>query len=390
MSSAETSLAQRMDRNHVVDSFRGLACLAVVIIHINEQVKTARFPASIQFHDWFGSELFYLFQGSSVYFMVITGFMLGSQLPKWSKSRSGLFIKAMQRTSKIMIVYWAAIIVLILVNLIRKLVVGNVWVPATISDVFLQCFFLNDFRLTPLYVPPAWYLQADIIIFTLVVSSYLTWSRLSYTWQIRLRPAVFLCTIPLLGLALYIEAFGLATNLSLAVVRLMLYFNLGFLAYHAQQHKSALLSYIVLVIAMLICNDWTSMHQRFYTNTSIVLTFIFAMSRYSTAISALFNQPWMKKLYQLNFSIFLLHWFILILGISLARHLAPNSVVGLVLVIVFTLVLLFVLASLFERFIQRPLLRWHNQVWAYWLNETPREKLEPAQTAKVVMVQYPG
>jgi peptidoglycan/LPS O-acetylase OafA/YrhL len=65
-------------------------------------------------------------------------------------------------------------------------------------------------------------------------------------------------------------------------------------------------------------------------------------------------------------------------------------VVGLVLVIVFTLVLLFVLASLFERFIQRPLLRWHNQVWAYWLNETPREKLESAQTAKVVMVQYPG
>lgn len=382
-----TSLAQREDRNHTVDTFRGFASLSVVFSHIYAQVNSAGFPASQQFTENFGHSLRYLFQGSSVYFMIITGFMLASQLPRWCKSKNGLFIKAVQRTTKILVVYWAALFLLLAVNLLRKLVVGNMWVPATATDVMSQIFFLTNFQTTPLYIPPAWYLQADIIIFTLVVTSYVMWNQLTDVWRIRLKPLMFIGAIPLLGLMLYIEALGLTTDLSLSVVRLMLYFSLGFLAYHSQQHKSALVAFIVVVIAMLICNDWTSMQRRFYTNTSVVLAFVFVLSRYSTPISSLFNQPWMKKLYQLNFAIFLLHWFTLIIGITLARHLAPNSVVGLVLVIVFTLVLLFVLASLFERFLQRPLLRWHNQAWAYWLNETPRVKVQPVQTGTAVMAQ---
>ncbi len=387
MSSSALSLAQRTERNHTVDSFRGFASVSVVFSHVYAQVSLAGFPASQQFNETMGQSLRYLFQGSSVYFMIITGFMLASQLPRWCKSKDGLFIQAVQRTTKILTIYWAALFILIAINLLRKLFVGNMWVPATASDVLSQFLFLTNFQTTPLYIPPAWYLQADIIIFTLVVTSYVMWNQLTDAWRIRLKPLMFLGAIPLLGLMLYIEALGLTTDLSLSVVRLMLYFSLGFLAYHSQQHKSALLAFIVVVVAMLICNDWTSMSRRFYTNTSIVLAFIFVLSRYSTSISSMFNQPWMKNLYRLNFAIFLLHWFTLIVGISLARHLAPNSMLGLAVVIAFTLVLLFLLATLFERYVQQPLLHWHNQAWAFWLSEASRELVQPVQPANVVIVQ---
>lgn len=387
MSPTASSLAQRTERNHTVDSFRGLALLSVVFSHVYAQVHSAGFPASQQFNETIGQSLQYLFQGSSVYFMIITGFMLASQLPRWCQSKNGLFINAVQRTTKILIVYWAALFLLIAINLLRKLFVGNMWVPATVNDVISQIFFLSNFQTTLLYIPPAWYLQANLIIFTLVVTSYVMWNQLDTTWKTRLRPFLFFSSMPLLGLSLSIEALELTKELSLSVVRLILYFSLGFLAYHAQQHKSALLSFIAIVVAMLICSDWTSMQRRFYTNTSVVLAFVFVLSRYAPAISELFHQPWMKKLYQLNFAIFLLHWFTLIIGISLARHLAPESMIGLGVVIAFTLVLLFVLATLFERYVQQPLLRWHNQAWAHWLNETPRVKVQPIQTANVVMAQ---
>lgn len=202
-----------------------------------------------------------------------------------------------------------------------------------------------------------------------------------------MRPKLFLGVIPILALSLFVEAYGLTTDLSLAVVRLLLYFSLGFLSFHAQTHKTALFSFILVVIAMLICNDRFDMHNRFYTNMSIIIAFIFVLSGYSEAAASFFNQPWMNKLYKLNFAIFLLHWFILILGLSIARHLTPNSTKGLVFVLIFTFVMLLVVASLFERYVQQPLLRWHDKVWASWLSGASHSVSEPVVSDQAVPKQ---
>jgi len=374
-------------RNHVLDSFRGFASLAVVFSHVYSQLHTAGFASAHSLDESFGSMLQYLFQGSSVYFMIISGFMLAGNLAHWNNTRNGIVIKALQRITKILVVYWAALFILISINLIRKVLVGTVWVPATFGEVLSQFLFLSNFQTSPLYIPPAWYLQADLIIFILVVTIYVMWNRLPIHWRIRLRPKLFLGAIPVLALSLFIETSGQTSDLALSVVRLILYFSLGFLAFYAQNYKSALFSFITLVVAMLICNDRYDLHQRFYTNMSIIIAFIFVMSGYSKNASSFFNQPWMKKLYKLNFAIFLLHWFILIIGLSIARHFTPNSTIGLVFVLIFTFIMLFVVASLFEHYVQQPILRWHDKVWASWLSAASQNVSEPVVSDQAVPKQ---
>mgnify|MGYP001329912702 CR=1 FL=1 len=363
----ESALAQRADRNQVVDSFRGLASLSVVLSHTYCLVLTAGFPSADRLNSYIGPSMEYLFLGSSVYFMVITGFILATKLPEWQKSKQGLLIKALQRVTKILVVYWAAVGIYILLNFLKQSITGTPWIPFHWESVISQLFLIPNFRTTPIYVAPAWYLQADMIIFLLVVAIYMMWEEMPAYWRGKLRPLVFVCMVPLLALCLYVENLGLSSELPFSAVRLLLYFFLGFLAVQAQRSKSALLVFALLVLTMFICSDQAWLNNRFYTNAAISLAFFILLSHYSTSLQNLLKHPIMKKLYQWNFSIFLLHWIILLIATSVARHLVPNSVAGLMVVIVCALATLFVAAMLFEKYIQKSVLRWHDAVSAYCL-----------------------
>jgi peptidoglycan/LPS O-acetylase OafA/YrhL len=132
-------------RQSSVDSFRGLAALSVVLAHFQCGIEFAGLPSTQYVHDKIGPLLLYLFRGTSVYFMVITGFILAMKLPQWKRHPDGLAVRAIQRMTKIVAVYWVALTVIMMINLIRHALTGHTWVKPTLLEGLSQYLFFSNF-----------------------------------------------------------------------------------------------------------------------------------------------------------------------------------------------------------------------------------------------------
>src|SRR5258707_1285466 len=98
-------------RNQTADALRGLACLTVLGAHLQISIESGHFFSSAFLENECGEILRYLFRGSSVYFFIISGFVLSGKLPEWNSRPSGLFLHALQRLTRILVVFWAAMVI---------------------------------------------------------------------------------------------------------------------------------------------------------------------------------------------------------------------------------------------------------------------------------------
>lgn len=364
MESTAANKTQAKQRDATVDSFRGLAAFAIIFSHINYCLQGSDIPSALAYKQSFSSLLHYLFQGSSTYFMVITGFVLASRLPAWKNDPSGYFVRAAQRMTKILTIFWTALVIIMGINLIRYAFFGTMWVKPTLVEVFSQFFlFSSYFRTDQLYVASCWYLEADFLLFITVVFTYYGWSRLSIDWQRYLKPLVFISTIVLVFSVVYVDSLNLFSGYFYNPVRLSSYFILGFLAWHARKHASALFALIVCSMLILFWTDRTALHKHLYTSNAVVLAFIFLVSYYSAPLKLLCKHPLVAGLYKINFGIFLFNMIAIRFAVSLARNVAPTSTTALFFFISLSVCALFVGCYFFEKHIQRPLLAWHDRAW---------------------------
>lgn len=376
------------ERHVSVDSFRGLAALAVVCAHIQCGIEFADISSTDEVHQSIGALLLYLFRGSSAYFMVITGFVLASRLPAWKRQPSGLIMRAVQRMTKILIIYWIALAIIMTINLTRYSIFGTAWVKPTFMEAFSQYFLFSNFmRTDQLYIAASWYLEADFILFTSVILLYACWNRLPERYLRQLKPFVFISTILLVLISNYIESLNPFSRFLYAPIRLSTYFILGFLAWHAKTYASAMFSLIVCSMLVLFWNNLTVLYQHFFTSNAVVLAFVFYASHYSFPLKVLCSHPLIVNLYKINFSLFLFNVFAIIVGISFARHIAPDSIPALFVFLSLALLTLFTGCYYFERLIQRPTLAWHDRMWKYLLNRfMPRQEQRYALTTGRVVI----
>jgi len=364
-------------RFDAIDSFRGLAALSVVGSHLYSGFKNANFPSADAVNHQAGDLLSYIFYGSSSYFMIITGFILAAKLPEWKRHPDGLLFRAVQRITKIVIIYWIALVLIMTINMLRYSMFGTAWYNADLLSTVAQFLFFSNYLKDPLhFLAPGWYLEADFVIFITLIACYFMWNRLPGQLQQRLRPAVFLATIAVVFICVYQESLGPSARGLQAPIRLLTYFVLGFLAWHARNYATAMFALIVNSMLILIWNDQSVMHRYFYSSNAIIVAFIFYFSHYSKTLAVLASQPLIVKLYKINFGIFLFNLFVITLGFSIARHFAPNSVPGLIGILGLTLAGLFLISYLFTRYIQRPVLTWHDEVWKRMLTPIPKQKQE--------------
>ncbi len=131
--SLSTPKSRRFDS---IDSFRGLAALAVVFSHTWSGLLAAHFASADTVVQSAGALLSYLFRGSSAYFMIITGFILAAKLPAWKTHQHGLLLRAAQRITKIVIIYWIAIVLIMVINTVKSTFFGIGWYKADLLLTF--------------------------------------------------------------------------------------------------------------------------------------------------------------------------------------------------------------------------------------------------------------
>lgn len=188
--------------------------------------------------------------------------------------------------------------------------------------------------------------------------------------QDRLRPYLFMATIPLAVVSIYVESIDPFSKSFYAPIRLISYFVLGFLAWHSRKHTTALLSLILLTFITAVLNDRSRLHEHFVSSYAPILALFFFSSHYSATLTTITNKPSFQFLYKLNFPLFLFNMFAIGIGLSFVRHFARTSFTGLVFFLSLSIVVLFLLSYYFEKFVQRPLLQWHDQSWKSLLERT--------------------
>lgn len=368
-----------------VDSFRGIAALAVVFAHVQTGISSAGIPITDDVDKSIGAFLLFLLRGSSAYFMIISGFILSSKLPGWKKHPNGLIIRATQRMTKILVIYWIALSILLAINQIRYCLFGTLWVNPTplgfLSQYLLFSNFISDVKM---YIPPGWYLEADFILFVFLIASYFCWSKIEGKVQDRLRPYLFMFTIPLAIVSIYVESLDPFAKSIYAPIRLISYFVLGFLAWHSRKHATALVSLILITFITAVTNDRSRLHEHFVSSYAPILALIFFSSHYSATLTTLTNKPAFQFLFKLNFPLFLFNMFAIAVGLSFVRHFTRTSLVGLVFFLSLSIVVLFFASFYFEKFIQRPVLIWHDKFWKYLLNRTQASTYEITSSRIVV------
>lgn len=353
-----------------IDAFRGLAALAVVFSHSWSGLCAAHFASADTVNDSAGALLSYLFRGSSAYFMIITGFILAAKLPVWKTHPHGLLMRAVQRITKIVLIYWIALASIIVINQLKSSFGGIGWYKTDLLSVLAQFLFFSNYLSEPqLYLAASWYLEADFIIFITLIACYYLWSKFPGYLQQRLRPVIFVSTIAVVYFCVYIESVGPFDRGLSAPIRLLTYFLLGFLAWHARDYVSAMFSLICNSMLILVWNDLTGLHKYLFSSNAIVLAFIFYSSHYSKTLAVLACQPLIVKLYKINFGMFLFNLFFIMIGMSIARHFAPHSVSGLIIIWGLSIAGLFVFSYFFTRYVQQPVLTWHDSAWNRLLNQ---------------------
>ena len=88
------------------------------------------------------------------------------------------------------------------------------------------------------------------------------------------------------------------------------------------------------------------------------------------------------KLYKINFGMFLFNLFFIMIGMSIARHFASHSVPGLIIIWVLSIAGLFIFCYYFTKYVQQPVLNWHDLAWKRLLNQTQQTPVRNEQKAE--------
>ena len=303
--------------------------------------------------------------------MIITGFIMAARLPAWKKHPHGLLLRATQRITKIVIIYWIALVLIMAINQLKSSFFGNGWYKSDLLNILSQfLFFSNYLNDHHHYLAAGWYLEADFIIFIALIACYLLWCKFPGYLQNRLRPAIFISTIVVVFFCVLTESEGPFDRGLNAPIRLLTYFLMGFLAWHARASASAMFALICNSVLILILNDMTGLHKYLFTSNAVVLTLIFFTSHYSKTLSVLISQPIIIKLYKINFGTFLFNLFFIMIGMSAARHFSSHSVVGIILIWALSIAGLFIFSYYFTKYVQQPALNWHDLAWSHLLNQS--------------------
>ncbi len=269
------------------------------------------------------------------------------------------------------------------INTVKSTFFGIGWYKADLLSVVSQFLFFSNYLADPQhYLAAGWYLEADFIVFIALIGCYFLWCKFPGHLQNRLRPVIFVSTIAVVYFCVFTEAEGPFDRGLNAPIRLLTYFVMGFLAWHARTSVSAMFALICNSMLILIWNDLTGLHKFLFTSNAVVLTFIFYSSHYSKTLAVLTSQPLIIKLYKINFGMFLFNLFFIMIGMSIARHFASHSVPGLIIIWVLSIAGLFIFSYYFTKYVQQPLLSWHDLAWKRLLNQSQQTPVRNEQNAE--------
>lgn len=355
-----------LQKNTAVDACRGMASLLVVWSHFASLIQAANFFSSTEFYSLYGSWLVYLSRGSAVYFFVISGYVIASKLPEWQRYERGLFVRGFQRMSRILCIFWCGLLIILLCNYAKQLVSGQSWsrlVPYNIACEFLLIFNWMDCK--GRLIPPDWYLEVDLVLLVSVLFIYALYVKLDQAWKSRARVCLWLCTIPLTMYSLNMESqYIMGAHATQGLIRSLSYFVLGILAWQARYHRSALFCFIINSVAFIIINDHSNLMHYLCTNAAVLLAWLLFCSTQIKSVSDLFNQPIFTFMNKVSFAVFIFHYFLLILWISLARHLVPQSMTALTGFMLLSFPVIYGFAWVFHLHVEKPLLKFHDALWA--------------------------
>jgi peptidoglycan/LPS O-acetylase OafA/YrhL len=352
-------------RNQTADALRGLACLAVLGSHLQIAIESGEFLSALTLEHEYGDLLRYLFRGSSVYFFIISGFVISSKLPEWNSRPGGLFLRATQRLTRILIVFWAALVVMGLLDLLKWKLTGKPWFGPTIVEVLSEFFLLanvNNFQQHRL-IRPAWYLEADAVLLFLLVASYWSWHRIPAWIRQRYRDLFWILSIVFTVFSLQVQVLFPMGHGAEAPLRALSYFVLGVLAYYALSNRVAFACFLINNFIILYWGDHSILSNYLCTTGAVVVAWLLCLSRVAPITERFFDTPFFHGLNKLSFSIFLFNYILFQIGMSFARHFSPYSVAGLLAFQGCSLAAIVALAVVFRQWVQVPLLAWHDALW---------------------------
>ncbi|MFO0813545.1 MAG: acyltransferase [Gemmatales bacterium] len=353
-------------KNQLIEGLRLLCSFMVVGSHITSSLNAGNFPAAIAVNDAVRPVLFYVFYGSSVYFFQITGFILAAKLPEWRTASEGLLHQTARRITRLLFVFWAALLLVTLCNLFKQWLFPPAWVPFR-PNAWLAEFFLassatgQEIRM----IPPAWYLEIDLLLILGASALYLLWCELSPTWQKRLRPFIALIAIAVTLVSLLFEKiFLVEAHPSYAFPRAIGYFILGVLAWHARTRLLPLGCLIVISVSFFAFDDH-SVSRKYYCSTgSILLAWILSCFHHHPGVKYLLDKYPIERFSKISLGLFLTHYLVLTIWISLARHLTPRSVPAFCGLMLLSLPVMYLVAWLFHTFVEKNVLALHRWLWS--------------------------
>ncbi len=226
---------------------------------------------------------------------------------------------------------------------------------------------LNQQRL----IPPAWYLEADIVLVFGAVVFYWFWNQLPAERRAPWKGPIWLGSIILTILSLKVQTFFPMGHGPEAPFRGLAYFMLGLLAWHAASNRAAFAGLLINSVLILWWTDNSALSRYLSTSGSLIVAWLLCISQRNTMAQEFFSHPVFKFFNKMNFSLFLLHYFLLTVAVSVARNVSPGSMAGLIIIMTMALGFVLGLAHVFHYRVEKPLLRWHDDVWnRYLLPET--------------------
>lgn len=354
-------------KNHAVDALRGIASFLVVWSHFASLLSAANFPAADEFYSYFGTWIVYLSRGSAVYFFLISGFVIACKLPVWQRDDRGLLIRGLQRLTRILCIFWCGLVLILICNYVKYLLTGHPWsrlVPFNIMCEFLLIF--NFMECQGRLIPPDWYLEVDLVLLVAILFCYSLYARFQPTLQRRLRSLIWLITVPVTLYSMGIESeFITGAHAKHGLTRSLAYFMLGVLACHARHHRTALVCLIINSMTFMIFNDHSNtLVHYFCTNGAVLFAWILFSSDQLKSISELFQQRGFSVANKLSFAVFIFHYFLLTLWISLARHCVPTSLIGFSCFMLLSFPMIYGFAWVFHTYVEKRLMKYHDALWA--------------------------
>jgi peptidoglycan/LPS O-acetylase OafA/YrhL len=363
-------------QNQLIEGLRLLCSFLVVGSHLAPTLDSANFPAADEVYNSIGPTMVYMFRGSAVYFFLISGFILAAKLPEWRAAQEGLIHHMAKRITRLLFVFWAALVVVTLCNLIKQWIYPPAWVPVQ-REAWLAEFTLSSAATGQKLrmIPPAWYLEVDLLLILGTCAVYLLWCDLSPRIKRILIPFLAVLTVAITLGSLRVEAmFAVEANPSFSYFRSIGYFILGLLAWHSRTRLMALVCLIIISVSYIAFDDHTEM-RKYYCNTGRVLVaWILACSHHHPTLKLLFEKYPIQRLSKISFSLFLTHYLVLTVWISFARHLTPKSVPAFCGFMLMSLPVMYLVAWLFHTIVETRVIAFHRWLWS----ATPAMAAAPA------------